>query len=115
MHALLVRHPEAFHPDEEQLYRFVANHEDPSGNIAAHVQSCDSCTQDVELISAMISHPVTGELSSAAMPQEILSKVGQEAAPITTGLASRLFSTMKELFGRPFRMPVLALEAQPQF
>jgi anti-sigma factor RsiW len=109
MHALLGRHPEAFHPDEEHLYRFVANHEDPSGNIAAHVQSCDSCSQDVELIAAMISHDATVERSSAAMPQEILGKLGQEAAPVSTGLASRLFSTMKELLGQPFRMPVLAL------
>jgi anti-sigma factor RsiW len=109
MNELLFEHPEAFHPDVEELYRFVSHGADPSGRIAAHLESCDACSHDLELLREMISQPAAGEQQLSRMPQTLLERLGQSAVPQTQGVFSRLLSSMEELFRLPFRMPVLAL------
>lgn len=109
MRALLVEHPEAFHPDEEELYRFVSRNEDASSKIAAHLESCDACRQDAELLRAMISGSESQEDAVPAMPQGLVHKLGQTDVHAEIGTFSRFVSSMKEFLGWPFRMPVLAL------
>ena len=55
MDVILKHHPDIFHPDEQQLYRYVTASEDADGEIARHLQTCENCREDVQLLKEMIN------------------------------------------------------------
>jgi len=101
--------PQCFHPDEEDLYRFVSYAHDPDGRVSSHLETCERCHEAVAILRDMaaerheISRPVQ------AMPPELLRRleahysVRSSAEEPITRLACLL-----EWLRRPFGLPMLA-------
>ncbi len=109
MDSLLKEHPESFHPDEEDLYGFVSSQRDPDGKIAAHLGSCGPCRNDAELLREMIAHRASPADPLPEMPRSLLRELERSEPASSPGMGARLLSAAVELFGLPFRVPVLAL------
>jgi anti-sigma factor RsiW len=74
MHILLRLFPEAFHPSAEDLATLVGQECDPDGSLASHVQACEQCREDVELLREMFSVPDSTP-GAEAMPRKLRSKL----------------------------------------
>ncbi len=109
MDSLLRMHPESFHPDEEDLYRFVSRGMDRDGKIAAHLGSCGTCRDDAELLREMIAHRTAPVDQLPAMPRSLRRELERSEPASAPGRYTRLLSAAGELLRLPFRMPVLAL------
>lgn len=110
LHGLLEAHPEAFHPDEMDLYRYVKEEIRSDSPIGAHIQSCDECRHDVETLREMMA--AAGEVTgrTGPMPEKLLARLerqyGQKPSTLKTySLRTRL----SELLRFPFQTPALAL------
>lgn len=107
---LLKSHSEAFHPNEEELYRFVAGAEDPEGLISGHVESCSRCKEDVALLREMIAIRSAIPDRLPKIPNSLARKLERLYPPQESpGWISSLESSLINLMKLPFRMPVLAL------
>jgi hypothetical protein len=109
MDSLLKEHPESFHPDEEDLYRFVSQGKDLDGKIAVHLRSCEPCRNDADLLSEMITHRAAPGDRLPAMPRSLVRELARSEPASSPGMVTRLLSAATELLRLPFRMPVLAL------
>ena len=107
---LLKRHSDVFHPDEQRLYRYVTTGDDPEGEVARHLERCESCQEDAQLLKEMIDARSEAPAKIPAMPQRLLRRIEQlhpEAA--SESIFERLYLTAAKLISAPFRMPKLAL------
>ena len=110
MDILLKHYSDVFHPDEQQLYQYVTEGEDPGGEIESHMKTCENCQADVALLKEMIDARSGVPTEIPAMPQTLLRKIGQlHPAAAPEGILERLYSTAAELISAPLRMPSLAL------
>ncbi len=110
MDVLLRDHPDVFHPDEQELYLFVTQNEDPGGEIEHHLETCESCQEDVALLKEMIDarHKATTEIP--AVPQRLLREIGQsQRSAAREGVLERVYISVADLISTLFRMPRLAL------
>jgi predicted anti-sigma-YlaC factor YlaD len=110
MDVLLKDYPDIFHPDEQQLYRYVTANEDPGREIERHLETCETCQQDVGLLKEMINARSEVPTKIPAMPETLLRKIGQlypAAAP--RGKLKSLYLTASEFISAPLRVPKLAL------
>lgn len=107
---LLRTHREAFHPDEEELYRFVATGEDIGQRIASHLASCRECSEDAELLRQMLRAGSEIPAQAPELPKSLIRELEQlHPLPTSPGVLGRLHSSVTELMRLPFQMPVLAL------
>jgi len=110
MDVLLKHHSEIFHPDEQQLYRYVTAGDDPEGEIAWHLEGCENCQEDVALLEEIINARSEVPIPIPAMPQELLRRIERlHPAAAPESVLKRLYLTATELISAPFRMPTLAL------
>jgi hypothetical protein len=108
--ALLREHPESFHPDPEDLYRFVSLGEDPGGRTKNHVESCRDCTEAVHLLREMLATQAEAPGPSQVIPGSLVSKL-EELYRIPGRASHRepLSSFLRRLLQIRLRLPVLAL------
>jgi len=110
MDVLLKHHADIFHLDEQQLYRYVTAGDDPEGEIARHLESCENCQEDVQLLKEMISARSAAPTKIPAMQQRLLRRIEQlRPAAAPEGIFERLLLAAAALISAPFRMPKLAL------
>ena len=110
LHGLLRSHPESFHPDAGELFRFVSTGSDPEAWIAEHVDTCPECREDVELVRQMIAVGPESPRSGRAMPESLIRRLkALHGVRKGRGRASNLLSHLKERTRTWFRPPVLAL------
>lgn len=105
---LLKKHPEIFHPSDDDLYRFAAGNADPQGQIELHVKSCSECAENVRVFRDMIA------LSSAAhptpkMPAEIERQVERIFDREDEASSRRFFDFVSAFLKKPFSLPMLGL------
>ncbi len=107
---LLRSHPESFHPDAEELYRFVSMGRDSDAWISEHVASCPECREDVELVRHMIAAGAVASESRRSMPASLVRTLeAMHGLPVRGGPETTLLSRMAERFRTVIRPPVLAL------
>jgi len=110
MVSVLTENVEAFHPDDQELYSFVALAEDPGGDVADHLESCARCRESAELIEEMISIGSTAVGDKPRMPVSLKERLGQPAGvPVSKSSGASLSARLMEFFGEPYRPPTLAL------
>lgn len=109
-HNLLLNNPLVFHPDSEELVRFVAQGEDPESETASHVKSCRQCAHDVEFVRKMQEEGFKLPESIPRMPRSLMKRLEAEH-----GIASHeprpesLVSKILHLMESRFRIPMLAV------
>lgn len=104
---VLKRHPEVFHPDEADLFRFASEGVSPEPAIEAHLRSCDECGKAARAIAdwtASDAHQIT---HTVRIPDALTRRLDRLYAK---GAGRRSFSELiAELVRVPFRVPALAL------
>lgn len=96
MIASLKDHKDVFCPEIWQLYDFVQFGEDPSGDIAKHLEHCSPCTAKVEELRAE-------RTTHLSLPPKILEAL-EEEYPSEPSLWTRV-----QEFFYSFKMPVLTI------
>ena len=110
MDRLLREHPEVLHPKPEELYRFVDTGEDWAGNISSHVAWCKDCTEDVEMLRAMLDQGRAASQGTARMPKKLIRRLEQAHGKAkATGPLESLRAFFADMLGIPLRIPSLAL------
>jgi anti-sigma factor RsiW len=108
--ALLRDHPDVFHPDADELYGFVSRGDDGEGKIAEHLNACEHCRADVELLQEMSLHPSGSPAGHLILPKALVDELDTYRKPSwTERTVGPLLSVAKTLFKAPFQAPVLAL------
>lgn len=106
--SLLRVHPETFHPDDEELYRFASEQADPGGHIALHVETCSECEANLGVLREMIGLRAA-EPGHSKMPQALEREVERiHGGDIRPGKRS-LISVFSDLLRKTFSVPILAL------
>ncbi|MCA1960269.1 MAG: hypothetical protein LDL33_05700 [Desulfomonile sp.] len=72
---MLRAHPEAFHPDAEDLHRFAATGFDPDGVVTDHLAVCDACREDVSLLRELAEAGVEAQSAAPGMPRRLKARV----------------------------------------
>jgi hypothetical protein len=107
---MLKRHADAFHIDEEGLHRFVTTREDSTGEIAAHIESCPVCQEDVAVLREMLETRSAVQEAGPPIPKELLRQIESlHGGRTSETLLKRLYVTAIEFLGAPFRLSPLAL------
>ena len=109
VNALLKDHPESLHPDEEALYYFATRSEDADGKIAAHLDLCGRCREEVELLLEMIAQGNAVPSPQPILPASLRCKLDRTTATESPSLLETLVSKLKDFISIPFQMPVSAL------
>jgi hypothetical protein len=110
MDGLLQDHPESLHPLEEEICRFVQSGEDQFGDIAAHLQWCEDCREDAEMVREMLSEGQEANVAGASMPYALMRRLDELHERGTRfGFIHWLVSSCRDYFAQPFRLPMLAL------
>jgi len=109
--ALLKKHKDAFHPDEEELYRFAAQGHDPRGEVSSHLQQCEDCREAADLLREMVSIGAEIPTTPPEMPSSLRSRLGlpRPSARVLTGQDRPVRERLSDLFRLPFRAPALSL------
>lgn len=108
--SLLKMHPDAFHPDEEALFRFASRGEDPEGAIAGHLAICKYCAEDLNILQEMIEIGSKVPDQRPVLPQAVaveLRRIFPRTGRWTAWPAIRTW--FADSLKAPFRMPVLAV------
>lgn len=107
---LLNAHPESFHPDAADLYRYVELEEDPEGQVSAHLQECLECRDAADVIREMIAVGEGVDASPRPMPAYLKRQVEELYPEPNAALkADQPLSWFAEFLSKPFHVPVLAL------
>jgi len=102
--------PQCFHPDEEDLYRFVSAAEDPEGRVSGHVETCEECQEAVAVLREMIAVGPQVSEPPQPMPRHLLQRLqAGDPAPGSQAERGNPFALALEWFRRPFGMPMLAV------
>ncbi len=107
--SLLREHPESLHPDEETLYHFAAQSEDPDGKVAAHLALCARCRDEVELLREMIAEGNAIPSPPPTIPESLRCKLDRSEATTSHGILDGLLLKLREFISFPFQMPASAL------
>ncbi|MBI4964954.1 MAG: zf-HC2 domain-containing protein [Desulfomonile tiedjei] len=107
---VLRANPWCFHPDEEDLFRFVSGAEDVGGHVSAHLQTCEECKEAVAVLREMVAVGPQYSPPRQTLPGPLLQhlKARQQAAGSRAERSNWLASVL-ELFRKPFNAPMLAL------
>jgi anti-sigma factor RsiW len=108
MDALLGDHPESFHPEEEALFRFAVEGNDPDASISPHLDSCTECGKNVEVYRQMRSLKETVP-DMVLLPQDLENARLRQITSANPEIPKSRPQSVRELFSRPFRIPALAL------
>jgi len=107
--ALLRRHPEAFHPDAEDLHRFVAMGVDPGEVIANHLAACEACREDASLLQGLLTRGPDAA-STPRMPATLKAQVRALSGEAPPGPRHRrAWEWLSNTWSRPSRVPLFAL------
>ncbi len=110
MDSILKAHPEAFHPTEDELYRFVRTGDDPDEVIAKHVRSCADCMEDVELVRDMIETGARIPATPPKMPESVWGRLHTtQRSPEPAQASWKRIIPWLQSFKMPVRPPMLAL------
>lgn len=109
-HGLLLKHPQAFHPEAEELVRFAYAGEAADSAATSHVETCIECTEDVEFIRRMLREGFALADAAPRMPRSLMAKLESESgvrddAPRRT----RVLSWITGWWEAPLRAPIFAL------
>ncbi len=109
-HNLLLKHPLAFHPDPDELVRFVAEGEDSESDIASHVKSCAHCSEDVEFLREMLEKGFDVPRQVPSMPQSLRERLQADHGRVTHEPEREdLIAKIINLVSSHFRIPMLAV------
>ncbi len=110
--SLLKAHPDAFHPDESVLWRYVAEGADPDGSISHHLEDCRQCLEEIELLRELATLEAEVPERVPKMPTSLTEQLerlhdGPRDFVCTPepGLVSRLLEWLRV----PFRAPAFSL------
>lgn len=111
MNALLETFPDAFHPDAQELYLFVARSHDPKGVIAGHLSECRQCREEVDLLRQMIEMGAESGRERPALPASLRARLESihPLPPVTRTRQDSIFERLVSRLKPSFRPPVLAL------
>ena len=108
MDALLGDYPESFHPEEEALFRFAVEGNDPDASISHHVDSCTECEKNVEVYRQM--HGLKEAVpDTILLPQALENARSKQIPSADPEIPKSWLQSVRELFSRTFRIPTLAL------
>ncbi len=113
IHALLRHHPGAFHPDEDELYRFVTAQTDPEGTISRHMDGCRDCRDRADLLREMLAIGSEIPPQVPAIPQSLVDRLelihrSQGQDRVSWSL-HRVMGQVRRWLGLPWRVPALAV------
>ena len=109
-HNLLLKHPLAFHPDPDDLLRFVAEGEDSESDIASHVKSCAHCAEDVAFLREMLEKGFDVPQQAPAMPPALRERLQADHGRVThEPERENLIERIINLISSHFRIPMLAV------
>lgn len=108
MDALLRECPESFHPEEEALFRFAIQGNDPNASISRHVDSCAECGKTVETYLQM--HGLKKVMPDTVPLPQALEDARLKGIPSVDSEIPKTWSeSLREIFSRLFTIPTLAL------
>ncbi len=111
--ALLRRHRDVFHPDEAELFDFVATGIDPDGIISLHLNECQDCREAAHLLQEMLRVGTDVPGPSPAIPASLLKRLA-ETHPRAGGASEwrgwrEVVRTLRLRLGQPWQFPTLAV------
>ncbi len=110
--ALLRRHPGAFHPDETELYRFVAAATDPERAISRHLAGCRDCRDRIDLLQEMLAMGSETPPEMPVMPPPLTIRLerihGLRHQSRALRNAHEIMEQVRRWIGLPWRVPALA-------
>jgi anti-sigma factor RsiW len=108
--SLLRAHPESFHPDPAELYRYVAQGRVLDAATSAHLQDCEACRNAVDVIEEMMSVGARAPRTAGPMPTRLMRQLEALYPEHTSSRGvDQPVSWLAALLRRPFRVPVLAM------
>lgn len=111
MDSLLSSHPEAFHPNEEELYRLVAAGEDQDGLIEDHLETCSRCRAETDALREHLFREKAVSCAEASLPAYLAAELDR-AYPVESA-RRRTWTTLPASVGHwladAFRRPILAM------
>lgn len=107
--SLLHAHPESFHLDAADLYRYIAHKSDPDGQVAAHLRICEACRNTATLMEEMIAMGAQAPRKASPLPQALQRQLEELHPPRRIARPQQPESRLLAFLRRPFRIPALAL------
>jgi anti-sigma factor RsiW len=111
VHSLLLEHPLAFHPSEQDLFLLAKYGEDPGGSLSEHLKSCPDCARDLEVLREMesVGHAWSEEVDH--IPVALLNRLEKlhSTEGVKPPVEATWISEALEWLKGPFRLPVFGL------
>jgi hypothetical protein len=104
---VLKKHPEVFHPDEADIFRFASEGVSPEPAVEAHLRSCEECGKAARAIADWTASDAHQMTRTVRIPDALARRLDRLYAKEA---GRRSFSELiAELVRVPFRAPALAL------
>ncbi|MEW6347940.1 MAG: hypothetical protein AB1646_02670 [Thermodesulfobacteriota bacterium] len=110
--AVLRQHPEAFHPEERELYLYVTSGTDPVGAISAHLADCRDCRASVELLQDLLEIGAEVPSEIPVMPASLAERLERIHGPRNQSHGEwnlgHVVQRVRRWLRLPWRIPALA-------
>jgi hypothetical protein len=111
---LLRRHPESFHPEKEELFRLAIAGDDRPERLEAHVVSCPTCQEELEILREMIELRESSSVEATPLPPALaheFRRIHQSGVKEERSdkLSQQLLGLWHRLFAIPSSLPLLTL------